>query len=53
MGEVKEINIKNRTIDIKKSNYFFDDIIDIRNLHQNLLKIGKKLHRDIDIYCIG
>ena len=30
MGEVKEINIKNRTY------YFFDDMIDIRNFHSNL-----------------
>ena len=37
MGEVKEINIKNRT-------YFFDDMIDIRNFHSNLLKIDKKSH---------
>ena len=36
MGEVKEINIKNRTL------YFFDDMIDIKNFHSNLLKIDKK-----------
>ena len=47
MGEVKEINIKNQT------NYFFDDIIGIRNFHSNLLKIDKKSHKDIDIYYIG
>ena len=47
MGEVKEINIKNQTY------YFFDDMIDIRNFHSNLLKIDKKLHKDIDIYYIG
>ena len=46
MGEVKEINIKNRTY------YFFDDMIDIRNFHSNLLKIDKKSHEDIDIYYI-
>ena len=47
MGEVKEINIKNQ------SYYFFDDIIDIRNFHSNLLKIDKKSHKKFDIYYIG
>ena len=47
MGEVKELSIKNRTY------YFFDDKIDIRNFHSNLLKIDKKSHKDIDIYYIG
>ena len=47
MGKVKEINIKNRTY------FYFDDMIDIRNFYSNLLKIGKKSHRDFDIYCIG
>ena len=28
-------------------------MIDIRNFHSNLLKIDKKLHKDIDIYYIG
>ena len=47
MGEVKEISIKNRTY------YFFDDMIDIRKFHSNLLKIDKKSHRDTDIYYVG
>ena len=47
MGKEKEINIKNQTY------YFFDDIIDIRNFHSNLLKIDKKSYKDIDIYYIG
>ena len=47
MGEIKEINIKNQTY------YFFDDMIDIRNFHSNLLAIDKKSHKDIDIYYIG
>ena len=47
MGQVKELNIKNQTY------YFFDDIIDIRNFHLNLLKIDKKPHKDVDIYYIG
>ena len=33
--------------------YFFNDMIDIRNFHSNLLKIDKKSHKDIDIYYIG
>ena len=47
MGEVRDLNIKNRTY------YYFDDIIDIRKFEPNLLKIDKKLHRDLDIYYIG
>ena len=47
MRQVKELNIKNRTY------YFFDDMIDIRNFHSNLLKIDKKSHEDINIYYIG
>ena len=35
MGEVKQINIKNRT-------YNFYDIIDIKNFDARLLKIDKK-----------
>ena len=47
MGKVKELNIKNQTY------YFFNDMIDIRNFHSNLLKIDKKPYKDIDIYYIG
>ena len=47
MGEVKEMNIKNWTY------YFFDDMIDIRNFHSDLLKIDKKPYKDFDIYHIG
>ena len=47
MGETKELNIKNRTY------YYFDDMIDIRNFHSNLLKIDKKPYKDVDIYYIG
>ena len=47
MGKVKELSIKNQTY------YFFNDIIDIRNFHSNLLKIDKKSYKDIDIYYIG
>ena len=47
MAEAKEINIKNQTYD------FFDDMINIKNLHSNLLKIDKKSHEDINAYYIG
>ena len=47
MGQVKEINIKNR------SYYFCDDMINIKNFHSNLLTINKKSHKEIDIYNIG
>ena len=46
MGNVKDLNIKNRT-------YYFDDMSDIRKFELNLLKFEKKLHRDFDIYYIG
>ena len=47
MGNIKEINIKNRTY------YFFDDMISIRNFDSKLLKIDKKSYKNIDIYYIG
>ena len=47
MGQFKEISIKNQTY------YFFDDMIDIKNFHSNLLKIDKKPYKDTDIYYIG
>ena len=46
MGVTKELNIKNRTY------YFLNDIIDIRNVQSNLLKIAKKPYKDFDIYYI-
>ena len=46
MGLVKEINVKNQTY------YFFDDMINIKNFRSNLLKVDKKLYKDIDIYDI-
>ena len=47
MGQVKEINIKNRGY------YFRDDMINIKNFRSDLLKIDKKSHEDIDIYYIS
>ena len=47
MGVIKELNIKNQTY------YFFNDMINIQNFHQKLLKIDKKYYKDFDIYYIG
>ena len=47
MGNVKELKIKDQTY------YFYNDMIDIRNFHLNLLKIYKRPYEDIDIYYIG
>ena len=47
MGEVKQINIKNRTY------YFYSDIIDLKNVNVKLLKIDKKSYKNIGIYNIG
>ena len=47
MGEVKQINIKNRTY------YFYNDIIDLKDFDVRLLKIYKKAYKNIDIQYIG
>ena len=47
MGEVKQINIKNRTY------YFYNDQINLKDFDANLLKIDKKDYKDNDIYYIG
>ena len=47
MENVKQIEIKNRTY------YFYNDVINIEEFDSNLLKIDKKLYKDIDIYYIG
>ena len=47
MGEIKQINIKNRTF------YFYNDINDLKSLELNLLKIDKRSYKNIDIYYIG
>ena len=44
---VKQINIKNQT------NYFYNDIVNIKNFEPNLLKIDKKSYKNIGIYNIG
>ena len=47
MGQVKKINIKNRTY------YFFNDMVNIEVFDPNLLKIDKKSYKNMDIYYIG
>ena len=47
MGEIKQVNIKNRTY------YFYNDIIDIKNFDAWLLKIDKRSYKNIGIYNIG
>ena len=47
MGVVKQINIKNRTY------YFYNDMINIKKIDSNLLKIDKKSYKDIGIYNTG
>ena len=47
MGNIKEINIKNRT------NYFFNDMINIKDFDWSLLKKDKKANKNIGICNIG
>ena len=46
MGEVKQINIKNRT-------YYFYNVINLKDFDSNLLKPDKKHYKGINIYYIG
>ena len=47
MGELKEINIKNR------SYYFYNDIIDFDEPDESKIKLDKKDFIGIDIYHLG
>ena len=47
MGNIKEINIKDRTYN------FFDDMINIEDSDPNLVKIDKNLYKNMDIYYVG
>ena len=47
MGNIKQINIKNRTY------YFFNDMINIKDFDSSQLKIDKKSYKNIGIYYIG
>ena len=44
---------QSKEISITSAYYSFEDMINIEDLHSNLLNIDKKLHGDIDIYYIG
>ena len=46
MGEVKKVNIKKRTY------YFHNDMINIKNFESDLLKIDRKSYKNIGIYNI-
>ena len=47
MGSIKETNIKNRRY------YFFNDMIRMKDLNADLLKLYKKSWKNIDIDRIG
>ena len=47
MGELKQINIKNRTY------YFYNDIINLDEFDESKIKVDKKDFNDIDIYYLG
>ena len=47
MGEIKQINVKNRTY------YYFNDMINIKDFDSSLLKMNKKSSKNIAIYSIG
>ena len=47
MRKAKQIEIKNRTY------YFYSDKISLKSFDSDLLKIGKKHYKGIDIYYIG
>ena len=47
MGQVKEINIQNRTF------YFFNDRINLNDFDSSLLKLDKKSYKNISIFKVG
>ena len=47
MREAKQIEIKNQTY------YFYNGMINLKNVEPNLLKIEKKHYKGINIYYIG
>ena len=47
MNSLKEINVKNRMY------YFFDDMISIKKLDPNKIKMDEKSYKNILIYFIG
>ena len=47
MGELKQINIKNRTY------YFYNDIVNLDEFNGSKIKVDQKDLNDIDIYYLG
>ena len=47
MGEIKQVNIKNRTY------HFYNDIINLDEFDGNKIKVDRKNFNDIDIYYLG
>ena len=47
MGNIKEINIENRTI------YFFNEMINIKYFDSRLIKIDRKSYKNIGIFNIS
>ena len=47
MGEIEQINIKNRTY------YFYNDIINLDEFDGSKIKVDKKNFNDIGIYYLG
>ena len=43
MGKIKDINIKKRTY------YFYNDMVNIKDFNSNLLKLDKKSFKNISI----
>ena len=47
MGEIKQINVKNRTF------YFCNDIINLDEFHGSKIKVDKKNFNDINIHYLA
>ena len=47
MGNIKQINIENRTI------YFFNEMINIKYFDSRLIKIDRKSYKNIGIFNIS
>ena len=47
MGEIKHINIENRTY------YFYNDIINLDEFDGSKIKVDKKSFNDISMYYLG
>ena len=47
MGEIQQINIKNRTY------YFYNDVINFKDFDASLWKVDKKDQKEIYIYYIN